>query len=275
VAVDVTETAGKMSLTGDGADIWGTSDAFTYAYKMLNGNGSLVARVVSNGTGTNEWTKGGVMVRDSLDGGSTHAMTVITAGGGNGASFQWRPVANEASSNSDALVPVAPPYWVKIERMGDGLSGYLSADGQSWTLQGSIQYISMSAPVYIGICVTSHAVGEDRTFEFDNIQTSGAVSGAWQGAIISAPRHNTAQSMYVVVEDSSGKSGMATNPDLVTSADWAEWRVPLSTFGGVNLARVSTLYLGVGDRDNPTPDGASLIFVDDIRVVKPEPPAAE
>ena len=62
---------------------------------------------------------------------------------------------------------------------------------------------------------------------------------------------------------------MVTNPDLVTSDDWTEWNIPLSSFGGVNLSRIKKLFIGVGDRDNPTPDGAGLIFVDDIRVTKP------
>ncbi len=275
VSVDVTETAGQMSLTGAGRDIWDNHDEFTYAFKMLNGNGSIVARVVSIGPGSNTWAKGGVMIRDSLDGGSTHAMQVLTANtdgtAGNGASFQYRLAADDVSLNSDVINAVAPPYWVKIERTGDMFTGSLSADGTDWDMQGSTQFITMSAPVYIGLCVTSHAVGEDRTFEFDNIRISGAVSGEWQGAVISAPRHNTAQSMYVFVEEGTRKSARVTNPDLVNSADWTEWRIALSSLTGVNLAKVSKLYIGVGDPDNPTPDGAGLIYVDDIRVTMPEP----
>ena len=75
----VTETGGKMSLTGDGTDIWNNSDDFAFAYKTLTGDGSIVARVVSVGTGTNTWAKGGVMIRGSLNGGSTDANMVITA----------------------------------------------------------------------------------------------------------------------------------------------------------------------------------------------------
>ena len=44
----------------------------------------------ASGTGTNTWAKGGVMIRDSLNGGSTFADTVITGSAGNGASFQYR-----------------------------------------------------------------------------------------------------------------------------------------------------------------------------------------
>ncbi len=270
---DVTVTGGAMTLTGAGEDIWNNSDQFTYAYKTLNGDGSMVARVTSIGPGTNTWAKGGVMIRDSLDGGSTHAMMIMSANtdgnAGNGASFQYRLTTDGASAAGDSVVTVAPPYYVKIERSGNGLTGYMSIDGNSWSMVGSTQFITMSTPVYIGICVTSHEADEERTFEFDNIQATGAVSGAWQGAVISAPRHNTAQNLYVVVEDSSGNSAMATDPDLVNSDDWTEWTIPLSSLGGVNLSRVGRLYIGVGDHDNPTPDGAGLIFVDDIRVTKP------
>ena len=267
-SIEITETGGAMDVTGAGTDIWGTSDEFTYAYKTLNGNGTMVARVVSNGTGSNEWAKGGVMIRQSLNGGSTHSMIVITAGGGNGASFQYREAVDGSSSNVDTVSAIAPPYWVKIERMGDTFSGYLSADGNFWNTLGSMT-IPMEDPVHIGVCVTSHAAGEDRTFQFDNISSTGGVSGSWQGAIITAPAHNSAQSFYVVVEDSAGKSAMATDAAAVNAADWTEVKIPLSDLAGVDLTRIKKVYIGVGDRDNPATDGSGMIFIDDIRVLRP------
>ena len=49
----------------------------------------------------------------------------------------------------------------------------------------------MTAPVYIGLCVTSHQAGEQRTFQFDSIKTTGSVTGSWQGAVITSPRYNS------------------------------------------------------------------------------------
>ena len=272
-SVAVTEAAGKITLTGDGADIWNNSDEFTYAYKTINGDGSLVARVVSIGPGSNTWAKAGVMVRDSLDGGSTHAMTVMTANSdgtaGNGSSFQWRPVADAASLNSDSTIVVAPPYWVKIERAGDNLSGSISVDGKTWRPLGIPQTLAMTDPVYIGLCVTSHASGEERTFQFDSISSTGGVTGQWQGVVIDSPRYNSAQPLYVTVEDSAGKKATASNADLVTAAAWTEWKVPLSSLTGVNLAKVKKLVVGVGDKSAPAADGAGRVYVDDITVNKP------
>jgi hypothetical protein len=272
-SVAVTETAGKITLSGDGTDIWNNSDQFTFAFKTLNGDGSMTARVVSIGPGSNTWAKAGVMIRDSLDGGSTHAMTVMTANtdgaAGNGASFQYRAAADGASSNSDSAAVVKPPYWVKIDRLGDNLSGSYSVDGKTWRSLGIPQVITMTAPVYIGLCVTSHAAGEQRSVDFDSITTTGRVTGQWQGAVIDSPRSNGAANLYVTVEDSAGKVATASDPALVNAAAWTEWKIPLSSLTGVNLAKVKKLYVGVGDKQNPAADGAGRIFIDDIQVSKP------
>ena len=64
---------------GAGADIWNNADEFRYAYKTLDGDGSMIARVVDKGTGSNEWAKGGVMIRQSIAAGSTHAYMPLIA----------------------------------------------------------------------------------------------------------------------------------------------------------------------------------------------------
>jgi len=267
-SVAVTETAGKMTLTGGGADIWGASDEFVYAFKNLNGGATIVARVANNGTGSNTWAKGGVMIRDSLDGGSAHAMMVITGSAGNGASFQYRTTANGGSGNSNAAAAVTPPYWVKLERTGDLFTGSMSSDGITWTPVG-MQDVVMEDPVYIGLCVTSHAGAEQRTYQFENITTTGSVTGAWQGAQINSPRFNSVQNLYVAVQDSAGKLAVVTEATAVNSAAWTEVRMPLSSFTGVNPAKVKKMFIGVGDRTNPVADGTGMLFVDDIRIIKP------
>jgi hypothetical protein len=273
-SVSVTETSGKMTLTGAGTDIWNANDEFTYAYKSLNGDATIVAKVTSIGPGTNTWAKGGVMIRDSLDGGSLFTMMVMTANSdgtaGNGASFQYRATAYASSNlgNVGATAVVAPPYWVKLERIGDTFTGYNSPDGIAWTMIGT-QDVVMSAPVYIGICVTSHQAEEQRTFQFEGIKTTGSVTGAWQGALIASPRYNSAQNLYVAVQDSAGKVAVVTDATPVNATDWVEVQMPLSGFTGVSMTKVKKMFIGVGDRNNPVADGTGVLFIDDIRVTKP------
>ena len=51
---------GTYSVTGAGADIWGTADAFRFVYQPLSGDGQIVARVATV-QNTNAWVKAGVI----------------------------------------------------------------------------------------------------------------------------------------------------------------------------------------------------------------------
>ncbi len=265
--VAVAEAGGKINLTGSGADIWGTADEFTYGYKTLEGDGSIVARVTSIGPGTNTWAKGGVMIRNSVGNGSPHAMMAMTANtdgaAANGASFQYRATANSSSGNADSTVKVAAPYWVKIERIGSVLRGLTSADGKTWAQVGTTEII-MEDSVLIGLCVTSHQAGEDRTYQFDSITTTGTVTGVWQGAVVNSGQYNSPANLYLTVEDSSGKTATATNATAVTTPDWTAWKIPLSSLTGVNPAKIEKLVIGIGDKVAPTAGGVGILFIDDI-----------
>ncbi len=96
---------GTYTVGGSGTDIWGNADQFTYAFKALEGDGSIVARVTSIGPGANTWAKAGVMIRESLAAGSTHASMDLSANSdgaaANGRSFQRRLATNGASTNAD------------------------------------------------------------------------------------------------------------------------------------------------------------------------------
>ena len=94
------ENNGTWTVIGDGGDIWGSSDAFHYAYVPLIGDGEITARVVDNGTGSNTWAKGGVMIRETLDANSKHLMMIITDSDGGGIAFQGRHQDAGASSSS-------------------------------------------------------------------------------------------------------------------------------------------------------------------------------
>jgi hypothetical protein len=82
---------------------------------------------------------------------------------------------------------------------------------------------------------------------------------------------NAAGRLYVVVEDSAGKTVEAAYPDpaITQATTWTEWKIPLSSLTGVNLAKIKKIYLGVGDRKNPMVGGAGRLYIDDIRVTKP------
>ena len=86
---------GTYSVTGAGADIWGTADAFRFVYQPLSGDGQIVARVATV-QNTNAWVKAGVMIRTALTSDSAQAMMMVTPGKGN--NFQRRTAAGGVST---------------------------------------------------------------------------------------------------------------------------------------------------------------------------------
>ncbi len=176
---------GIWTIEADGHDIWDNADDFHYVYKYLVGDGVISARVLEWGPGSNAWAKAGVMMRETLAGGSVHAMTVITAGEGGGGGFQRRPVTDGGSaSDHDPSPNVGPGWFVRVERTGDEFRGYFSQDGVNWWQQGPAVTIPMrttaglKAGCFVGLCVTSHATGELRTVTLDSVALEGEIYDA-------------------------------------------------------------------------------------------------
>ncbi len=264
---------GNIVMNGIGADIWGTSDAFRLAYKTLNGDATIVARVESI-YNSNAWAKGGVMIRQNIDAGSMHAFMPITpggSGGGNGASFQHRLTAAGASTNNDNTgAVVAAPYWVKLERKGNAFSGFISPDGVTWTQLGTAQTIPMTGPVLIGLALCSHDAAVVTGAEFSSVAITGNVTGSWQVAEIGLTQlaGNSIEGLFLSVTDSSGKSKVVQHPDPAATASilWRQWTIPLSEFttAGVKTNAVKSLVIGVGNKAAPVKGGAGKVFIDDI-----------
>jgi hypothetical protein len=83
---------------------------------------------------------------------------------------------------------------------------------------------------------------------------------------------NAPDTLYVAIEDQAAQAAVAAYPDAqaLLSTEWLEWKIPLSTLAGPNLATVRKLSIGVGDRGNPTPGGTGWLYIDDIGVTGPE-----
>ena len=83
---------------------------------------------------------------------------------------------------------------------------------------------------------------------------------------------NSPAPFYVGLKDAHNNVGIVTHPDpnLVTLSKWTEWRVFMFDFmaTGVDLSAVKQIFVGVGDRNNPAPDGKGLIYIDDMAAIK-------
>jgi hypothetical protein len=270
---------GTYTITASGADIWAVNgveaDEFHFAYKMLSGAGSIVAKVQSVDN-TNDWAKAGVMIRQTLDPDSAHAMMVVTPG--SGVSFQRRPSTGGTSVDTTTAGNTAP-YWVKIERdLAGNFMASRSANGTSWTTQGT-EIIPMGSNVYIGLAVTAHDTSLTCEAVFSNVTTTGNVTGQWAHQDIGIIS-NDAEPLYVAVSNTTGNSAVVVHDDPAATQinTWTEWVIPLSVFAdqGIVLTNVDRIAIGLGTRGNTTTAGGSgKMYFDDIRLNQPAPELEE
>jgi hypothetical protein len=145
------ESGGVFSLRGAGADVWGTADAFHFAFRPLSGDGEIIARVVSI-AGVHAWTKVGVMIRGSTAAGAAHAFMLVSSE--KGLAFQRRRADGAVSEHTSGGSGSAP-RWVRLTRAGDTISAYVSVDGVTWTLVGTDTF-QIPPDALAGLAISSH-----------------------------------------------------------------------------------------------------------------------
>ena len=258
---------GTYKMTGSGADVWNQSDEFHFAYMTLSGPGSIAARVQSI-SDTDNWAKAGVMIRESLDADSKHAMMIVSYA--SGVSFQRR-VDTSGNSFDDTTSGITAPYWVKIERsIAGGFSAYSSADGSTWKKVGVTENIQMGTNIYIGLAVTAHSAGATCQAVFTNVTTTGNVGQQWSNQDIGIVSNDT-ESLYVALSNTNGAPAVVIHDDpAAANIDaWTEWIIPLQAFAnqGIVLTDIDRIAIGLGTQGNMTiPGGSGKIYIDDIRL---------
>lgn len=91
-------------------------------------------------------------------------------------------------ASGPALNP-APYNWVK--RVGNELTGYASADGQTWTPVSAATITGLLASVSIGLAVTSTDNLQASTVTFDNVRIVGSSPTTNQAPILTQPANQT------------------------------------------------------------------------------------
>jgi len=128
----------KFTLDGEGHDINGKSDSFHFAYKAIEGDCTIIARVIR--PMSSQWTKPGVMIRKSLTHNSVHASALLLPHW-NGALVTRSTDGGETKTLGSTHLGeshiikknrLSTPYWLKISKYGTTVIGYMSPDGDVW-----------------------------------------------------------------------------------------------------------------------------------------------
>jgi ABC-type transport system involved in multi-copper enzyme maturation permease subunit len=209
-----------LPVLGTGPDGESVTDAFYFVHQPLSGDGSITVRVTSlvnvagqpppgftprpGGQGGNSaqatarasiqpWAKAGIIVKESTTPGSQYAAVMATASRG----VQMQYNFTHAAAGSPGTVSSASPWWLRLSRSGDTLTGYDSANGSSWTEIGTANLSGLPSTVQAGLFVASPIAqvvrGTDNVTyiptqadaTFDDLGLQGQWSGsAWTGTDI-------------------------------------------------------------------------------------------
>lgn len=184
VAGSASYSNGTFTVSGAGYDVWqngNTDDQFHFVYQPLNGDGQIVARVLSQ-TNTNGWAKAGVVIKASTTAGSNYVSAMTTPSNGLRMEYNF---TNDISGGSYSF-----PVWLKLVRSGSTVTTYKSTDGSTWTQMGSAT-ITLPTTADIGIYVASVNASTLSTATFDNVSVtqsgSSAVPAPWTNEDIGNP----------------------------------------------------------------------------------------
>ncbi|MEO7017053.1 MAG: alginate lyase family protein, partial [Leifsonia sp.] len=172
---------GKWMVQGAGNDLfWGAQDASHFTYKAITGNSAIIAKVESV-QNTNPAALAGVMMRTSLETGAPRAWMAVASRGNAEQSMPNLAVYGGTNYGTKPL-PIAsstPSYWVKLERIGNIITGYISPDGTNWAAT-DVGRINDPVPdtIYVGLVVASAAWGTQNSSVFSNVQITGGDGGA-------------------------------------------------------------------------------------------------
>ncbi len=196
-----------FTVDGSGDDIWNNSDSFQFLYQTLSGNGSITARIATM-TNTDYYAKSGLMIRESLDGGSRQADLIMTPTAGIWAQDR---TSTGGGSNTVASNSATGAYWLQITRTGNTFTFKTSPNGSTWTTLGAASIV-MGTNVYIGLVSTSHNNAYSNAATFTNVTLTGTLNPGPTLNALPAPDSlavtgKTASSISLSWSDVSGETG--------------------------------------------------------------------
>ncbi len=163
VAGSIDTGTSSVTIRGSGADIWEGSDSFRFLYRTLSGDCTVEAQVASFNA-AHGWAKAGVMIRESLAPGARNVFLALTPG--NGLGLQQRQTTGGATSFDPGPWGATVPYWVRLVRVSNQITSYVSRDGVTWTQLSVVTFPSGSA--LVGFAVTSHDNSQLATAVFND-----------------------------------------------------------------------------------------------------------
>lgn len=161
--------AGDVDVVAGGSDIWDTSDEFHFVYQKRTGDFDVAVNV-QRLDAVHDFSKAGLMARESLDGNSKTIQINTNPDSFPGlAQYQAeRRPATGGLTISWGTFPGTelPNAWMRLKRSGDIFTGYHGTDGMNWTRYAGPVSQFMAPELWVGMATTSHDITRSTVAEY-------------------------------------------------------------------------------------------------------------
>jgi len=133
----------RYVIIASGTDFYHAEDSYAAVFiPKVKGNFVATVKVMGFGPRTHEWFRAGLFVRNDMtksfdtEPGSVGSVLVFTTPGRAG--MQWDEFGDgcmHKASSENLPENMNFPVWLKLVRHGDSFSGYISLDGENWTIE--------------------------------------------------------------------------------------------------------------------------------------------
>ena len=157
------------TVTGGGANMWGTTDAFHFIWRRWKGDVTLTAHVeILTATG-NPHRKAGLMIRQGL--GPSDAFADALLHGSGLTALQYRET--KGATTLEVESPISSPAVLRLVRRGNTFTLRVTRDDGHFEQVGSAT-VNLQDPVYVGLAVCSHDADALTTARFTHVELSGS-----------------------------------------------------------------------------------------------------
>ena len=254
-----THSNSTFTVSGAGTGIDGSADQFTFLFRRITGDGTIIARVGALPLAPAS-AQGGLIIREGLSAGARHGALLVSRA--DGVTFRRRTGIG-GNTTTTAAGSSTGSIWLRLDRRSSTMTASWSSDGSTWTLIGT-DSIGINNVLYVGMAVSSRTAVAPAQIAFTGAQVpslieyGGPLPAGWNSQDIGAPGRPGA-----AVYD-QGNFGLAGGgSDIGGSSDQFRFAYASSGEDLDIVARIRDLgntnaqsKAGVMIRDSLTPNGA-------------------
>lgn len=174
-----------LTVTSTGADVAGFADQFTFVYRPIAGNATIIAKL-DNVQALDPGAQAGLMIRESLAGAARNGF--VFANGNRATAFRARLSAERPTTEAGAGSSSGDAVWLKLQRVDSELIASRSIDGATWTIVSS-STIALPETVFVGLAAASHSAPSWIAAAFSNVRVigGGMLEGGFSATDVGSP----------------------------------------------------------------------------------------